>query len=183
MTRRPRTTNGCKSLFRRWEDKVSPEPNSGCWIWVGAAKAHGYGHIYDGCGKFKLAHRLSYEFFKGPIPEGHVVMHICDNPWCVNPDHLRAGTAQENVQDCLRKGRVDRSQAKRKRKVVWNGLTVHQIAEIAGVSVSTIRGRLKIGIRDERLCWSKRKLLSSRTPSGLNRDVSHRARDAEGRFV
>jgi hypothetical protein len=54
-------------------------------------------------------HVLAYEEVCGPIPKGKVVMHECDNPRCVNINHLRLGTQQENVQDCIRKGRGNRT--------------------------------------------------------------------------
>jgi len=80
----------------------------GCWEWTGKAKDHrGYGQIGMGGkgGKQELVHRLSYMLHKGPIPDGLVVMHACDNPRCVNPAHLSAGTISENVLDSVKKGR------------------------------------------------------------------------------
>lgn len=89
------------------DERSMPEPNSGCWIWLGASKAKGYGHFYDGS-SYRLAHRFAYEIYKGPIPHGMVVMHNCDMPCCVNPNHLRVGTTYDNIHDCINKGRAKR---------------------------------------------------------------------------
>lgn len=81
-------------------DKVSPEPNSGCWLWIGAVNEFGYGVTGKG-----RAHRISYEQHKGVIPAGLCILHKCDVPSCVNPDHLFAGTKRDNLVDMYRKGR------------------------------------------------------------------------------
>lgn len=86
---------------------VMPEPNSGCWLWIGATKANGYGNCSDG-ERSRNAHRLSYELHVGEIPAGMVIRHRCDTPSCVNPDHLVPGTQRENIQDCIAKGRARR---------------------------------------------------------------------------
>ena len=92
------------------------EPNSGCWIWTGTVHGKGYGHIwYNGsCNK---AHRVSYEVYVGEIPEGMVVMHRCDNPACVNPDHLILGTNQENMDDRNKKMRQAHGESHSKAKL------------------------------------------------------------------
>ena len=81
-----------------------PEPNSGCWLWERGTTPKGYGSIqrrdYNG-----YAHRFSYLRFKGEIPDGMLVCHTCDNPYCVNPDHLWLGTHRDNSHDSLNKGR------------------------------------------------------------------------------
>ena len=82
------------------------EPCEGCWEWKGNRNTTGYGQIRVGRkGPSYLAHRISYELHKGPIPDGKIVRHICDNPSCVNPDHLEVGTHKDNAQDCIDRGR------------------------------------------------------------------------------
>ena len=83
-----------------------------CWLWTGglrgvAVDGGKYGQFVKD-GKTMLAHRAAYELFVGPIPEGMLVLHICDIPLCVNPKHLRTGTQADNMQDAVRKGRLDR---------------------------------------------------------------------------
>lgn len=90
---------------RRFWAKVEKGP--GCWLWTGAKNSRGYGQTASGLkGKSKLAHRASYEHFYGPIPDGLYVLHRCDVPHCVNPQHLFVGTAADNMQDAVRKGRA-----------------------------------------------------------------------------
>ena len=83
------------------------EKTEGCWNWLGGKRANGYGQIQEG-GKGSrglLPHRVSYELANGPIPDGLVVMHSCDNPSCVNPAHLTVGTYKDNMDDMAAKGR------------------------------------------------------------------------------
>jgi hypothetical protein len=75
---------------------------SGCWLWTGLIGTNGYGRYGKGN---KYAHRLSYEYFVGPIPEGLFVCHHCDVRPCVNPAHLFVGTVKDNAQDMMAKGR------------------------------------------------------------------------------
>lgn len=77
---------------------------NGCWEWVGYYGSGGYG-MMSRDGKNQRAHRISYEAYKGHIPKGMVVRHTCDNPACINPDHLILGSQKDNVADREARGR------------------------------------------------------------------------------
>ena len=89
----------------RFEMLISPEPNTGCWIWVGCI------HDKRGYGSFQfnkvrgLAHRASWTIYRGEIPLGLSVLHKCDCPYCVNPEHLFLGTLVDNTLDMCAKNR------------------------------------------------------------------------------
>lgn len=78
--------------------------SNGCWIWQKSKNEKGYGRIQVK-GKMWAAHRLSFTLSKGNILKGMVVCHSCDNPSCINPDHLWLGTMGENMLDMMKKGR------------------------------------------------------------------------------
>lgn len=93
-----------QTLKRRFQERIPDSDPDECWEWQGSYFTHGYGRIKR-LGKTYRAHRLSYRFHKGPIPEGKIIMHRCDNPSCVNPSHLKCGTYAQNNLDKMRKGR------------------------------------------------------------------------------
>jgi hypothetical protein len=94
----------------RWEPRFDfmvkrYDHPKGCWEWQAAKSSFGHGRAKIG-GKLYSPHRLAYEKRFGPIPAGKMVLHKCDNPSCVNPDHLFIGTARDNVRDMMSKGRA-----------------------------------------------------------------------------
>jgi hypothetical protein len=102
------TTKGglMRNEFDRFIDKVNKTDS--CWIWTGSKYRGGYGQfrrLVEGKWKMAKTHRYSYEYFKGEIPKGHFICHTCDNPSCVNPEHLFSGTLKDNAKDMLMKGR------------------------------------------------------------------------------
>lgn len=124
----------------RFWAKVSIPSDFQCWEWTGGTGAGGYGRFSDTV----RAHRWSFEYFNGPVPEGLYVLHSCDNRRCVNPAHLRAGTHAENVQDAIERGRykhakhakVTPQQAEYIRQNP-DGLKLKDIADKFGIAKST----------------------------------------------
>ena len=137
------------SLRERLEERIIPEPNSGCHLWLGSVNPNGYGKMKDGP-KGVAVHRLAWELHHGrPIPAGMYVCHKCDVPSCVNPDHLFLGTSRDNALDRSSKGRSFRPKGelhprskltpKVAERIRHSTLTTATMAEIVGVSVATIR--------------------------------------------
>ena len=91
---------------KRFHARYLPEPNSGCWLWVGYIGSHGYGEVTGRkTQREKMAHRRAWQLFHGIIPEGAFICHRCDVKICVNPSHLFVGTAATNMQDMWEKNR------------------------------------------------------------------------------
>lgn len=143
-------------LMVRFEAKYIPEPNSGCWLWLAALNTQGYGIINRGrqADGLDAAHRVAWRLFRGPIPEGLHVLHRCDVPCCVNPDHLFLGSPKDNADDREAKRRgsappirygeahhrakltvTDVQEIKRRRA---NGETIRQLAKAFSVGSSAI---------------------------------------------
>lgn len=99
--------------IERFTKFISPEPNSGCWLWTGNANGAGkwiYGTL-SVKRKTIRSHRFAWLFFRGPIPVGMDVLHKCDVTLCANPDHLFLGTDLDNQRDMIKKGRDSKRRA------------------------------------------------------------------------
>ncbi len=146
--------------------------DNGCWKWTGNVSHYGYGRIcYDS--KAYFAHRVSYELFKGKIDDGLYVCHACDNPQCVNPDHLFLGDQKANMADCKAKGRYhhgERTGGAKLTDAVVTKIIEHgknktyshsKLGEMFGVSRSEI-GSILAGQRWLHLPGSRERLLSAK---------------------
>ena len=148
------------SVEARFNSYVMRAGEDECWPWGGTRTLQGYGQIgIDN--KLVRAHRISYEIAKGKIPDGLIIRHTCDNPPCVNPNHLLAGTHKDNARDAVERGRNPRGERQGPAKLTAtlvtdirfsraNGESVRSLAARCGVSQSTIRrviyGRSWVGI-------------------------------------
>lgn len=123
--------------------RIAVEDVTDCWVWQGACGVNGYGVLRRGPGgKPAYCHRIMYEHAYGPVPEGHVVMHACDNRRCVNPNHLTSGTHRDNMVDMARKGRststtLTDSDVMEIHRLKDNGETLMSIAHRFGISFSS----------------------------------------------
>lgn len=131
-----------------------------CWIWQGYEDEHGYGIACYGAGRIP-AHRLSYTIHVGSIPEGLVICHKCDNPPCINPNHLFLGTYLDNVQDMRQKGRARDARGELAGNVKTTELAVIHIRELANqgmryTDIAKIYTDLTphhISLIARRICW------------------------------
>lgn len=124
--------------MERFEDKIFYSPD-GCWYWLGALNRNRARIIVNGINCH--ASRVSYELYKGEIPNGLSVCHSCDNPMCVNPHHLWLGTHQENMADMAKKGRAAsmRGEASPTRKLTnQDVLLIRSNPHIRGIDLATI---------------------------------------------
>ncbi len=111
---------------KSFENKIELIPFTDCWIWMGSVNKKGYGRL-KADGKMQYAHRFSYSIYVGEIPKYMLVCHNCDNPPCVNPNHLFLGSDIDNVNDMIKKRR-DRKAIGRN---VWTTkLTKKQVLKI-----------------------------------------------------
>lgn len=121
----------------------------GCWVWRGGLEADGYGRFPD-AGGWRRAHRVAWELYYGPIPEGLCVCHRCDNPACVRPDHLFLGTHRDNIRDRDSKGRaaagsrngrakLTEPEVQSIREEVAAGRSMYGIAKRRGLNPTTVQ--------------------------------------------
>jgi len=126
----------------RFERKI--DKSGECWLWTGATVGHmGYGHFSLGQ-RLEMAHRASWTLYRGPIPDGAWVLHTCDVPRCVNPDHLYIGDAKKNAQDKKDRGREVplRGDVNGRALVTWD-----QVREIRRLRATTALTQDELGAR------------------------------------
>lgn len=130
--------------------ELSVAEESGCIRFTGHLDGEGYGRIMVARVKY-MAHRLSYSLNNGPIPDGYVVRHKCDNPSCINPEHLEVGTQADNIADKVSRGRQARGSGAGRamlteesvREIRSSPLKVSELSTLYGVSVVSIRNILR----------------------------------------
>ncbi len=128
----------------RFEQKIMPEPMSGCWLWDAYIYPAGYGQFRISPTSRSIgAHRAAWILYKGPIPEGMMVCHKCDVPSCVNPDHLFLGTASDNMADAARKGRMNWKPGE---KCALPVRGAHHMAKLTEADVIEIRRSADMGV-------------------------------------
>lgn len=125
-----------QKIHQRFWSKVNKTKT--CWFWTAYKAGGGYGRFgVSAKVSPQPAHRISWMLAYGEVPDGFCVLHKCDNPSCVRPDHLFLGTLKDNSQDMVRKGR-DRSQGS---KNLMSKLNEKQVLEIRRLSKSGTKGK------------------------------------------
>lgn len=141
-----------RPLKKRFEEKIDKAIDAPCWDWTASVDGNGYGKLYCN-GKLERASRVSWLLHVGPIPLGACVLHKCDRPICVNPDHLYLGDQKQNAADRSARGRLNHQVGEKTgnaklvshqipeiRDLLKNGLSPLAVAEQFNVSRHTIYG-------------------------------------------
>lgn len=131
---------------------VEKDPITGCWLWLGCKSKKGYGRFQWHTGQSVQATHAAFILFIGPIPVGCDILHSCDNPPCVNPQHLFPGTNLDNVIDRCIKGRTAKGEKKPNAvieesfipMILKDPRTLREIAQTYSVTHTTIL-RIKHG--------------------------------------
>ncbi len=130
-----------ETIKQRLYQRFDLDPNSGCWLWTGTITQPGkYGELWYKNKKHRV-HVLSYQLHIGTVPKGLFVLHKCDVPYCVNPNHLFVGTNTDNMLDCAKKGRIASRKLTEKQVIAIRNMsdTTSRIATSFGICGSTVR--------------------------------------------
>lgn len=120
-------------LIKKFEDKIFFASPDGCWYWIGITNTLGYGR-FSHEGKEFYAHRISYLIYRGQFSIELDILHSCDNPLCVNPNHLFLGTHDDNMKDMAKKGRAKKKSKNKGEKNPMAKLTYKQVLEIRAIN-------------------------------------------------
>lgn len=135
--------NTVHSVWRR----IQVDTNTGCWLWMGSKNSQGYGHI-GVKGKIEGTHRVAFKSVYGYLTKGLDICHHCDNPPCVNPEHLFEGTRLDNIQDAMHKGRIQKGEQRpgsklteekvRQIRCIGDNISSRKLAKKFGVSYHVV---------------------------------------------
>ncbi len=137
------------TLLQRFLVKVRlPSDAAGCWEWLGSMRNE-YGSFHDGRAT-RYAHQIAYILYRGELKPGLKLLHSCDNPICVNPNHLTQDTQSANVRDAIRKGRIKPFQQTRAvgpsnadseaiKRDARNGMSQRQLASKYNMATTSVR--------------------------------------------
>lgn len=133
------------TILGRFKHKMGIKNQNSCIEYMGEKSSDGYGKFYTSKKIYTMAHRMAYELFIGNIPKGMLVCHKCDNPSCINPEHLWLGTHHDNMQDMADKGRHPNK--KGIPLSIDNKGSKHVLAKLNEDSVKNIKIKLANGIK------------------------------------
>lgn len=149
------TQDFTESAWSRFWEKV--EKSESCWNWNSAKDLDGYGVFQLGVKLVRKSHRVSYAFHNGPFDRRLLVCHRCDNPSCVNPEHLFLGTVQDNNRDRDEKGRrgvcrgssngaskLQESDIPKIKQLISEGVSQSKIGALFGISQTAV-SKIKLG--------------------------------------
>lgn len=149
-------------------EQAGERPIAGCWNWPGKLYSNGYGR-FRVIGKELLAHRISFEVHTGVTPTSNqVVCHKCDNPRCINPDHLFIGTHRDNALDMISKGRGNPATGFRNHRCKLSDDDVSKIRQsvAAGVSRKNLASTYGVSVvQITRVFLGSRRLSSDKLPT------------------
>ncbi len=149
-------------------DRVAVNPETVCWEWRKAHTGSGYGAVWYR-GKMLLAHRIAFEAFSGRFTNiKRFACHKCDNPGCVNPGHLYAGSPKQNMQDCSDRGRRNSSIGEDAHAAILTEKDVRAILELLTTSTLT---QVAIAARFGVTNWQISKISRNRTWRHLKREA------------